>query len=138
MLTDERPTALEALHHPWLEAAAADANSTRRSGWLSSRSSSSSSSSDEEEGQADRHTSNTDTSSSSYDDSLVQRLQQYGTYNRCKRSASFSSKQALDRGMLCFAVKLRFTNVIARLGLLANQLLEFSMPYYKSTSPCMP
>ncbi|KAF5831241.1 kinase-like domain-containing protein [Dunaliella salina] len=81
---DERPTALEALHHSWLESAAGHASGAGRSEGQSSRSSSSS---DEEEGQADRHTSDSSASSISYDDSLVQRLQQYGTYNRLKQVA---------------------------------------------------
>ena len=80
--TEARPTALEALHHPWLEAAAA----TEQQGDIAQSAmeqggSSSSEVQSESKGLAGRLASGS-SGSTSYDDSLVQRLQQFGTYNR--------------------------------------------------------
>lgn len=83
---DSRPTALEALHHPWLEAAAFKHSISAPKHDGSSSSSSGEDVGGKAEELAERRASGNDSSSHAYDDdSLVQRLQQFGMYNRWVR-----------------------------------------------------
>ena len=81
---DARPSAIEALHHPWLEAATTEQGNSSTGGVSSPAVARTSP--NEQQQNADRCASDRGSSSSSSssicDDGLVQRLQRYGTYSR--------------------------------------------------------
>jgi len=79
---DARPSAIEALHHPWLEAATTEQGNSSTGGVSSPAVARTSP--NEQQQNADRCAGDRGSSSSSSirDDGLVQRLQRYGTYSR--------------------------------------------------------